>query len=85
MAGIFSSKLPESRGSARYLYLVPVGPGSRRKNSRAHIWTGSDTLCRMAQTAGLNMQNFAVARDPGAFFVCSNCSQARAKIRRRDQ
>jgi len=30
----------------------------RESAKRAHVWTGTDTVCRMASTGGLNLRKF---------------------------
>jgi hypothetical protein len=42
---------------------------------KAHIWNGSDTVCRMASTHGLKMDRFEVRDDRGQHEICHMCSQ----------
>jgi very-short-patch-repair endonuclease len=39
----------------------------------AHLWTGSDTLCRMFSTGGMRQDRFSVHMDPGAAEICHLC------------
>lgn len=47
---------------------------SRKKNRRAHIWTGADTICRMASTGGLPLKKYLIVQtiDPD-HLVCEIC------------
>ena len=45
------------------MYLVKRG--SRAGNKWvAHLWTGEDTVCRMASTGGLNRRRYLIAANP---------------------
>jgi hypothetical protein len=60
------------RESVEMRYLVPRLLGKKR----AHIWTGSDTACRMASTGGIPTfrSKYRVCDYPGSFQVCQLCS-----------
>jgi hypothetical protein len=59
-------------------YFVPKNKLHRKK--AAHIWTGRDTLCRMASTGGLNRKRYEVSDDPGERFICQICSGLDARM-----
>ena len=46
--------------------------------AKAHIWTGTDTVCRMASTGGLTLSRFEVRKERGDHEVCSMCSNGEA-------
>lgn len=56
---------------------TPKGGGylirKRGKSRTAHIWTGTDTVCRMASTGGLKMENYEVSVGIGNRAVCPMC------------
>jgi hypothetical protein len=41
---------------------------------KAHIWTGTDTACRMYSTGGLRPKKFAIYTSPNGHAVCHMCS-----------
>jgi hypothetical protein len=47
----------------------------RGNNVRAHVWTGTDTLCRMASTSGLDVDRYDITStlDDRAKNVCHMC------------
>jgi hypothetical protein len=53
----------------------------RRKGKKqaAHIWDGTDTLCRMASTGGLKLSRFAVTDDKGEHDICHMCAVMQKK------
>lgn len=51
-------------------YLLDV----RKRKRRAHIWTGSDTVCRMWSTGGMRRRNrYEVKDEPGEHEICQIC------------
>lgn len=42
-------------------------------NRPAHIWTGSDTLCRMASTGGLSLKSYRPLEELDGQQVCQLC------------
>lgn len=50
----------------------------RGKASRAHIWTGQDTACRMYSTGGLRKDRFYLSEAPGDHPICQMCNCAGA-------
>lgn len=51
---------------------------NRIKASKAHIWDGEDTVCRMWGTGGLLQSAYEVVSEPGAKGVCSMCQSMHA-------
>jgi hypothetical protein len=51
-----------------------------KRNSRAHIWTGSDTGCRMWSTGGLKQSKpgWQVGDSKGERDICQMCSLSAA-------
>lgn len=52
-------------------------------SGRAHHWTGTDTVCRMASTGGLSMKRYLVVDATGTRPICQMCasvSVAGAKV-----
>lgn len=46
----------------------------RRKKPRvAHVWTGTDTACRMASTGGLAMRKYEVSGRMDGLRFCEMC------------
>ncbi len=55
----------------KYRYL------KRRHRPRvAHVWNGSDTLCRMASTGGLRLEKYVVSERMDGLVFCSMCRTA---------
>ena len=46
------------------------------EKTKAHIWTGEDTACRMASTGGLKMHKYELRQDRGNHAICSMCNSA---------
>lgn len=46
------------------------------KKVKAHIWTGSDTACRMWSTGGLKQPRFEVVGERGDHEICHMCLEA---------
>lgn len=44
-----------------------------KKNTRAHIWTEDDTVCRMWSTGGLKRESYEVQDDRGNHKICHMC------------
>lgn len=51
------------------------------KGRVAHVWTGSDTLCRQASTGGLEITHYMVTGSVGARAVCHMCQGIIARQR----
>jgi len=54
----------------------------RSEKARAHMWTGADTICRMAKTGGLGHnweKKYTVHADRGAHEICQNCMHLSAR------
>lgn len=49
-------------------YLIKL----RKKSKVAHLWTGNDTVCKMASTGGLNTDDFQVI-DETNLRICKMC------------
>jgi Zn-finger protein len=47
--------------------------GRRTGSGRLHLWTGTDTVCRMYSTGGLNPKKYVVHRDSDHRKICQNC------------
>ncbi len=45
----------------------------RKPSKAAHIWTGTDTACRMCSTGGLNRKKYTIASDRGERRICTMC------------
>ena len=50
---------------------------SKGKTPRAHLWTGTDTVCRMWSTGGLQQSNYSVHSDRGCLEICMMCRTGR--------
>ena len=50
-------------------YLIP----KRQTKKRAHLWTGTDTVCRMYSTGGLGKRHYVVSETQAGHDVCQNC------------
>jgi hypothetical protein len=48
----------------------------RKKGAKvaAHIWTGTDTACRMYSTGGLRKNRYVVVNDKGNHEICYMCN-----------
>lgn len=44
-------------------------------NGCLHVWTGSDTLCRMNSTGGLNLSHYMPYEQIGERKVCALCRE----------
>lgn len=42
---------------------------------KAHIWTGSDTVCQMWSTGGMKQSRFEVREDRGEHEICHMCQE----------
>lgn len=47
----------------------------RGTKAKAHVWTGTDTACRMASTGGLKLNRFDVREDRGDYEICHMCKE----------
>ncbi len=45
----------------------------RGKKSRAHLWTGTDTVCRMWSTGGLAKSKYDTYDDSRGLKICTMC------------
>ncbi len=45
----------------------------KRKAKAAHLWTGFDSMCRMASTGGLKMEKYDLRDDAGELPICHMC------------
>lgn len=50
-----------------------------KKRRVVHVWTGSDTVCRMWSTGGMVHSKFDYVESPEGFTLCANCKE---KLRR---
>jgi hypothetical protein len=66
------TRLRDNTAPAPTLYLIR----KRGTPQAAHIWDGSDTLCRMWSTGGLKQENFEVHDSPQGRNVCAMCRNA---------
>lgn len=57
-------------------YLVR-NAGRRAKRSRAHLWDGSDTLCRMWSTGGIKRTSYRVFSEQDGHEICRMCQHVR--------
>jgi hypothetical protein len=55
--------------SPKPAYLIK-GQGTK---ARAHLWTGTDTVCRMWSTGGLSKSKYSVCSDSGGRKTCHMC------------
>lgn len=55
-------------------YLVAQGP-----NAKAHLWTGTDTVCRMWSTGGLDQRLYRVTDNPKQRPTCTMCAAVQAR------
>jgi hypothetical protein len=46
---------------------------------KAHIWTGVDTMCRMASTGGIKLDRMSIRDARGSHEVCHMCKVNAAK------
>lgn len=67
--------------SAAYLIRVH-GLGS--KSPRAHLWTGTDTVCRMWSTGGLAKSKYSVQADSRGLEICTMCQAIRCPAKQTD-
>ncbi len=44
-----------------------------RKKTAIHLWTGEDTLCRMASTGGLDLERYVIVSDDCGRNSCHMC------------
>jgi hypothetical protein len=49
---------------------------SKGKKQKAHVWTGTDTLCRMWSTGGMKPTRFQVRAERGDKEICFMCMKA---------
>jgi hypothetical protein len=47
--------------------------------SRAHVWLGTDTLCRMAGTNGLNPRRYRLHQSHKGLSICGICQRVADK------
>jgi hypothetical protein len=57
--------------------------GDRALKRRAHIWTGSDTVCRLWSTGGLTQSDYSVHDDSMGRKICQKCAPPHAEVPRR--
>jgi hypothetical protein len=57
------------------MFLVPY-PRKGKRKSIVHLFRNGDTLCRMASTGGLNMDNYHIEKKIGERKICSLCASA---------
>ena len=50
----------------------------KTRSGRAHVWLGTDTLCRMASTGGLNTRRYLITSDKAYVPVCTMCRKVAA-------
>ena len=48
--------------------------------SVAHIWTGSDTACRMYSTGGLNPKKYKLSKESYDLKICTMCRNVQERI-----
>ena len=52
----------------------------RKERSAAHLWDGSDTLCRMASTGGLRIEGYCAVKDRGGRRICQLCARRAERV-----
>jgi hypothetical protein len=65
---------PSDQASPHGRYLV-----SKKQKSVAHIWTGTDTACRMYSTGGMSKSNKSVFDNPNGKPICMMCKSSCTK------
>lgn len=46
----------------------------KKKNGRAHLWDGRDTICRMHSTGGLTPNRYEVTDGAEGLKICHMCN-----------
>ena len=57
------------------LFLVPY-PRKGNRKGKVHLYRDGDTLCKMASTGGLQMDNYHIEKKIGERAICSLCAAA---------
>ena len=55
------------------------GNKSPKKTGAAHLWDGSDTLCRMFSTGGINAVKYELSGDAKGRPICTMCRNKKKK------
>lgn len=57
-------------------YLIKV---QGKKQKTAHLWDGTDTLCRMFSTGGLNPSKYEITDHKGERGICFMCNTVKMR------